>query len=173
MRPDDARAVASRQRLVLLYRHATRDLQAVGWVQWQGGVASDSCQPGNAFSAAGWALVNFCLALGNRLGIGRAVRVAAALALGLRQGSMKPLGEAGKIGSVGVGHPAIVSAYLLRATLTGTRLAAGLAAAFTDGLATRLMAALTAGFVVATFLGAACARFNWATGLFNGLFDGL
>ena len=64
---------------------AARRFQTIGGIQRQDGVARDGGQPGNAFSAARWALVDFCQAMGNRFGVGHAVGVAAACALGLRQ----------------------------------------------------------------------------------------
>lgn len=146
------------------HRHAARAFPAVGGVQAQGGLAGYSCQPGNALSAAGWALVDGRRTFGNRLGIRAAIGVAAAGALGLRQCRMD---AASQQLNVRVGHPAIVSAYLLRAALTGARLAAGFATAFTAGFTAAFTAGLTtrlmAGFVVlaiATFLGADCARID-------------
>ena len=142
--------------------HTTRTFQAVGGVQAQGGLARDGSQPGNAFRAARRALVDGRALLGNRLGVGQAVRVAAARALRLRQCSVDAAGQAGELGSVRVCHPAIVLLYLLRAALTGARLATVLATGLASGLAT--------GLTSANFLGAACARFDWATALFAGVF---
>ena len=64
------------------------------WVaQGQRGLAGDGGQPRHALLAAGRALVDRCLALGNGLGIVAAVGVAAARALGLRQGGIDGANE--------------------------------------------------------------------------------
>jgi hypothetical protein len=65
--------------------HAARGLHAVLGVERLYRFAADGGQPLHAFFATGRTLVDVGLALRNGIGIGRAVRVAAAGALGLRQ----------------------------------------------------------------------------------------
>lgn len=72
--------------------YTARCFQAVGRVQGQNALARDRCQPVNAISAAGRALVDGGFALDNCLSIGSAVRIPAAPALGLRQRCMDATG---------------------------------------------------------------------------------
>src|SRR5690606_31882034 len=73
--------------------HGDRAFDAVPAAQRQGGATGDGREAGDAFGATGRALVDAGLAFGHGLRVAGAVRVAAALALRLRQGVVDAAGE--------------------------------------------------------------------------------
>ena len=100
--------VAADDRIGWTHRHAQRATDAPGFVdhgdgarrfgavvgvQGPAGLAGDGSQSRDTGGSAGRALVDRCGAVGDGLGVGRAVRKAAAGALRLRQGGMDPLGQ--------------------------------------------------------------------------------
>ena len=73
------------------YRHAARAFQAILWIDGLRQLSCNCSQFLHTFHATGWALVDGGIASCNSLCIGRAIRVAAARALRLRQRSVNAL----------------------------------------------------------------------------------
>ena len=73
------------------HRNGSRRFQAICGIQARSWITCDGSKPGNPLCAARRALVDGRLVLGNRLGVGQAVRVTAPPALGLRQCSVNAL----------------------------------------------------------------------------------